>query len=156
MAISMRINPPGTGLRQSGDALVEALVAVAIMLAVGLGLAYTAGRSVSAQAQSNAHYLWIAGVRDYLQQSGTACPDANDRTMTVCLGKTLGECNACKSNSANPCPHVDVVLDCESVALAVNGQNLSLSRLVSVATTAGDSAAVALFGGDGYLRLSLE
>jgi hypothetical protein len=118
------------------------------MAAVGTGLAYATGRAVNAQAHSNAHYLLVAGIRDYLQQV-TAC---NEGSMPVCLGKDKSHCNTCSGVDA--C--VEVTLSCETTTVDVNGTLVPLKRLVSVATTPDDPAAVALFGGDGYVRISLD
>jgi Tfp pilus assembly protein PilV len=137
---------------QRGDALIEALIAILVMAAVGMGLAYAAGRAVNTQAQSNAHYLLVAGVRDYLQQIN-ACDVGS---MTVCLGKDWTECNDCASKGQDVCPHVVVTLNCVAATIDVNGTSTQLNRLASITTTPDDSAASVLFGGDGYVVISLD
>ncbi|MDT8998158.1 type II secretion system protein [Paucibacter sp. APW11] len=79
--------------RQRGDALLESLVAVALLGIIGLGLCYALGRAMVAQKYQKAQSLTVQAVRSTLQSQGvaSACPTSGSNSSTQSISLSLSD-----------------------------------------------------------------
>jgi len=131
--------------RQRGDALLEALIAILLMAAIGLGLAYSAARAINAQRYASTHALALQEMREELERRGQ-----NESSTGLCSSGSEVPWESTLAGST-----ASFVLQCATANVTVAGTALTVQTLASVATSDTD-ANRALFGGDGAIVLSLQ
>ncbi len=125
--------------------MLEALIAMVLLGAVGLGLSYAAARALNSQRYLNTQNVAVTQLREVLQQTGvTALCTAASGPSVVIANQTF-------------------VLDrsCQSVSVKVTASLPDGSELTATApittlnlSTPTTAASRALFGGDG--RISMQ
>ncbi len=128
---------------QRGDALIEALIAILLMVTLGLGLAYTAGRALHSQRTMAAQGLAISEMRETLQDvdlasSGLCEPDSGNTLDYEIAGTTI-----------------TFEVTCTQASVTMGGVDLSVWLPTAIESQSTDDS-IALFGEDGQIVFTLQ
>lgn len=128
---------------QRGDALIEALIAILLMAALGLGLAYTAGRALHSQRTMAAQGLAITEMREALQDvdlaSSGLCETGSGTTLDYDIaGRTI-----------------TFEVTCTETSVTMGGVELSVWLPTAIESQSTDDS-IALFGEDGRIVFTLQ
>lgn len=127
-------NSPIASLR--GDAMLEALISMLIVLIAGLGSSYALAGMLKAKATLNAQYSAVAQMRQMIQRSGPALCTGS---QTITVGTTV----------------LALTATCTPLAstVSVNGAAVDLSSTSGAASYSVTLSATsqALFGGSGTI-----
>lgn len=128
---------------QRGDALIEALIAILLMVTLGLGLAYTAGRALHSQRTMVAQGRAISEMREALQDvdlasSGLCEPDSGSTLDYEIAGTTI-----------------TFEVTCTQSSVTMGGVDLSVWLPTAIESQSTDDS-IALFGEDGRIVFTLQ
>ncbi len=132
---------------QCGDAMLEALIAMVLLGAIGLGLSYAAARALNSQRYLNTQNMAVTQLRQELQQTGVTA---------LCIGGVAPSALKMAGNDFTldfSCQrgNVTISLPDGSNAVTLSGAAAPVTALdLSTPTTA---ASRALFGGDGRIAI---
>ena len=126
-------------LKIRGDAMLEALVSMALVSIIGIGAAYSTSRAIVSQSRFNAQYSAITQMRQLLQTSGVSLCSTSP---TIVVGTTtLTLTVTCTPLSAT--------------AVTVNGTAVDMTAALGTAeqTITVSAPSTALFGGSGTISV---
>lgn len=141
--------------RQRGSMLLEALVGMVLSAALGLGMAYSAARALSAQRYHSTQTMAVLAMRGMLAMPA-------DLAAWCTSGAGSFELRLNNVNSAGgtggavvSAQSVPYTLACSTITPTISGAGqdaaTSLQVPVTLTTTNAESTASALFGGSGVL-----
>ncbi|WP_373511002.1 hypothetical protein [Thiocapsa sp.] len=123
--------------------MIEALIAILLMVTLGLGLAYTAGRALHSQRTMAAQGLAISEMRETLQDvdlasSGLCEPDSGNTLDYEIAGTTI-----------------TFEVTCTQASVTMGGVDLSVWLPTAIESQSTDDS-IALFGEDGQIVFTLQ
>ncbi|BCL76544.1 hypothetical protein JHS3_22800 [Jeongeupia sp. HS-3] len=137
-------------MRQRGEALLEALIGIVLMAAIGLGLTYAASRAAVAQRYSNSQGIVVAQIREKLSTDGVSGLCAGAPSIKV-GDSTLALAVTCDRNTASGGTH-PVTIATNGIATVSLPANAVVTG-ISVATS-DTSTSRELLGGTGEVAVS--
>ncbi|GHD67509.1 hypothetical protein [Jeongeupia chitinilytica] len=129
--------------RQGGEALLEALIGILLMAAIGLGLTYAASRAAVGQRLTNTQNMAVSDIREKLATTGVDALCGTSPSIAVGSNALPSTVNCSKAAVTVSAPGVS------SVTLSAN----SVLTGVSVSIDSG-TASQELLGGNGQIVIS--
>jgi Tfp pilus assembly protein PilV len=138
--------------RQGGSVLLEALVAIVLSAAMGLGMAYGAAKALSSQRYASTQNMAVFGLRQAL--ASAAYPTAAYNNAASNLPLALSSINAAGAAATASTNHVAYTKSCSQIAARVTAADLAAVTVypyTCTLSTRSDPTSIAVLGGNGVL-----
>jgi Tfp pilus assembly protein PilV len=132
--------------------LLEALVAMVLSAAIGLGLAYGAAKALSSQRYASTQNMAVFGLRQTLASASYPTAAYNNAAGTLPLA--LNSVNAAGAAATVSTKNVAYTKSCTQIAPTVTAADLAAVTVYPYActlSTSSDATSIAVLGGNGVL-----